>query len=341
MKKYFFLLLISSLTYVASAQDNRTPYLTRSLASDGIKNVFVNTSGGSISVSGGAQEPHIDVYVVGNNNQNLSKDEIKKRLDEDYTLDISVSNGELHATAKHKRNIINWRKSLSIGFKVYVNKQASTNLNTSGGSISIDNLTGNQNFETSGGSLNVNQITGIIKGETSGGSINVSNSKQDIVLTTSGGSITANNCQGKLKLETSGGSLKLDNLKGYVNATTSGGSINGSNVDGELITGTSGGSVNLVGISGSLDASTSGGSMHAQMLRVSKYVKLESSAGHVDLTLPSGQGLDLDLRADRVSFSMPGNFNGEKSKDKVVGKLNGGGATVQVRGDNSITVSTK
>ncbi|MDB5060588.1 MAG: hypothetical protein JWP67_431 [Mucilaginibacter sp.] len=341
MKKYFFLLLISSLTHMASAQDNRTPYLTRSLASDGIKNVFVNTSGGSISVNGGAQEPRIDVYIVGNNNQNLSKDEIKKHLDEDYTLNISVNNGELHATAKHKRNIISWRKGLSISFKVYVNKQASTNLNTSGGSISIDNLTGNQNFETSGGSLNVNQITGIIKGETSGGSINVSNSKQDITLTTSGGSITANNCQGKLKLETSGGSLKLDNLKGYINATTSGGSINGNNVDGELITGTSGGSVNLVGISGSLDASTSGGSMHAQMLRVSKYVKLESSAGHVDLTLPAGQGLDLDLRADRVSFSMPGNFNGERSKDKVVGKLNGGGATVQVRGDNSITVSAK
>ncbi|WP_374949100.1 DUF4097 domain-containing protein [Mucilaginibacter sp.] len=339
MKKHFLLLLLSSAVFAASAQDNRTPYMTRSLASDGIKNVFVNTSGGSIAVAGG-QEPRLEVYVVGNNNQNLTKEEIKKRLDEDYTLEISVHDGELHATAKQKRNMNNWRRSLSIGFKVYVNKQAETNLNTSGGSISLDNLTGNQNFETSGGSLNINNITGVIRGETSGGSINLSNSKQDIKLNTSGGSITANNCSGKISLETSGGSLRLNDLKGNIHATTSGGSINGSEIDGELITGTSGGSVNLSGISGSLDASTSGGSVHAQMVRVGKYVKLESSSGHIDLSVPSNAGMDLDLRADRVNYGLSGTFNGEKSKDKVIGKVNGGGGRVEIRGDNSITISS-
>ncbi|MBD1392273.1 DUF4097 family beta strand repeat-containing protein [Mucilaginibacter glaciei] len=340
MKKHLLLFLLASATYAASAQDNRTPYLTRSLAADGIKNVFVNTSGGSISVAGG-QEPRLEVYIVGNNNQDLTKDEIKKRLNEDYTLDISVHDGELHATAKQKHNISNWKRSLSIGFKVYVPKQVATNLNTSGGSISLDNLTGTQQFETSGGSLNVNALTGVIRGETSGGSIKVSNSKQDINLTTSGGSITASNCSGKIKLETSGGSLKLDNLKGYINATTSGGSITGSQIDGELITGTSGGSVNLAAISGSLDASTSGGSVHADMVRVGKYVKLESSSGHVDLNVPAGASMDLDLRADRVTYNLTGTFSGEKSKDKVVGKVNGGGSIVEVRGNGSISISTR
>ena len=137
--------------------------------------VIVNTSGGSILVSGaGAQQPHIDVYVVGNNNQELSKEEIKKRLEEDYVLDIDIHDGELHATAKSRRNNMNWRKSLSIGFKIYVNNQSSTNLNTSGGNIHIDNLTGTQNFETSGGSITVDKVLGAVKGETSGGSINVS-----------------------------------------------------------------------------------------------------------------------------------------------------------------------
>lgn len=340
MKKYLILLLLSSSVGVASAQDNRVPYLTRSLTGDGIKNVFVNTSGGSIAVTGG-QEPKLEVYIVGNNNQNLSKDEIKKRLEEDYTLDISVHDGELHATAKQKHNISNWRRSISISFKVYVPVQVATNLNTSGGSITLNNLTGNQQFETSGGSLTVNALTGVIRGQTSGGSINLSNSKQDISLTTSGGSITASNCSGKLKLETSGGSLRLDNLKGYIHATTSGGSINGNEIDGELITGTSGGSVDLTAISGSLDASTSGGSVHAQMLRVGKYVKLETSAGHIDFSVPSSAALDLDLRADRVNYNLTGTFSGEKSKDKVVGKLNGGGARVEIRGSNSISVSSR
>lgn len=338
MKKYLLLLLLATPAYLASAQDRNVPYLTRSLSADNIKNVFVNTSGGSISVKGG-EEPRLEVYIVGNNNQNLSKEEIAKRLQEDYTLTITVNGGELHATAKQKHNISNWKRNLSIGFKVYVNKATETNLNTSGGSITIANLTGNQNFETSGGSLSIANVTGIIKGETSGGSINVSNAKQDITLNTSGGSISASDCQGRINLETSGGSLRLQNLKGYVKAMTSGGSVNGNNIDGELIAGTSGGSVSLMQIAGSVNATTSAGSIHVQMTRVDKYVKIDGDSGHVDLSLPAGQGVDLNLRGDRVTAAMNGKFVGQKEKEKVVGKYNGGGAPVEVRGDGNVTVT--
>jgi hypothetical protein len=342
MKKYFLLLLMVAPVCLASAQDNKTPYYTRSLASDGIKRVFVNTSGGSISVSGaGDQQPHIDVYVTGNRIGELSKEEIKKRLEENYILDIDIKNGELRATAKNRRNL-NWdNKSLSIGFKIYVNNQASTNLNTSGGSIRLDNLTGAQNFETSGGSIYVDKVTGVVKGETSGGSINVSNTKPSIDMQTSGGSITAMNCQGTIKLETSGGSLHLTDLNGNINAQTSGGSVKGNNIDGELITGTSGGSVNLTAISGSVDASTSAGGIRVQMNRVGKYIKLDGNAGHVDLTIPAKQGADLDLRGNNVSLNATNvSFNGRKEKEAIVGKLNGGGPLVQVRGDGSVNVSS-
>ena len=342
MKKYFLLLLMVAPVCLASAQDNKTPYYTRSLANDGIKRVFVNTSGGSISVSGAdGQQPHIDVYVSGNRIGELSKEEIKKRLEENYILDIDIHNGELHATAKPRRSL-NWgNKSLSIGFKIYVNKQAATNLNTSGGSIHLDNLTGTQNFETSGGSITVDKVLGAVKGETSGGSISVSNTKPSIDMETSGGSITAANCQGLIKLETSGGSLNLTNLYGNINAQTSGGSVRGNNIEGELVTGTSGGSVTLNGISGSVDASTSAGSIHVNMIKVGKYIKLNGDAGHVDLTIPAKQGADLDLRGNNVSLNViNATFNGRKEKETVVGKLNGGGPLVEVRGDGSVNVSS-
>ncbi|GGH05151.1 DUF4097 family beta strand repeat-containing protein [Mucilaginibacter phyllosphaerae] len=342
MKKYFLLLLLASPVYFASAQDSKTPYYSRSLSNDGIKQVFVSTSGGSISVSGaGVQQPHIDVYVTGNNNQGLTKDEIKKRLEEDYILDIDIHDGELHATAKSRRNNMNWRRSLSIGFKIYVNKQTATSLNTSGGSLHLDNLTGEQTFETSGGSISVDKLTGPVKGETSGGSISVSNTKPLIDLQTSGGSITALNCDGNIKLETSGGSLSLTNLKGKVNAQTSGGSVRGNNIDGELTAGTSGGSVNLSAISGSVDASTSAGGMHVQMLRVDKFVKIDANSGHVDLELPANQGVDVDLRGNNVNFNINGKFEGHKEKERVNGKLNGGGPMVEVRGDGTVNVSFK
>jgi hypothetical protein len=341
MKKYFLLLLMASPVYFASAQDSKTPYYTRSLANDGIKQVFVNTSGGSIAVVGGTEQPHVDVYIVGNNNQQLTKEEIKKRLEEDYVLDIDIHNGELHATAKSRRNNNNWRRSLSIGFKVYVNPKTTTNLNTSGGSLYLKNLVGDQNFETSGGSINAIDLTGIIKGETSGGSINVAGCKPNIDLETSGGSVTASDCSGKIRLETSGGSLNLSDLKGTIDAKTSGGSVRGNNIDGDIITGTSGGSVNLMAMSGSVDASTSAGSMHVQMLHVGKYVKIDANSGHVDLQLPASQGVDVDLRGNNVNFSMNGKFEGNKEKERVNGKLNGGGSLVEVRGDGTVNVSSK
>jgi DUF4097 and DUF4098 domain-containing protein YvlB len=341
MKKLILILLLSAPAYLVSAQESRVPYLTKSLLKESIKTVFVNTSGGSISVYGTeGQEPRVEVYISGNNNQDYTNDEIKKRLDEDYTLTITTNNGELHATAKQRGNF-NWKRHLNIGFKVYVGRQTATNLNTSGGSIKLASLTGSQNFGTSGGSINVDDVAGVIKGETSGGSINVSNSKQEIDLETSGGSIKAYNCSGNIKLETSGGSLRLDNLKGTVSASTSGGSVNGSGISGQLTTSTSGGSINLMAISGSLNASTSAGSVHVQMLQVGKFVKLDTSAGHIDLELPTKQGLDLDLRGDRVTLDMDGTFNGSKEKEKVVGKINGGGPVVEVRGDSRVSVTTK
>jgi hypothetical protein len=335
MKTYLLLLFIACQSVVAFGQSDsdKTPYLTKSLAGADIKAVFANTSGGSISVSGATGEaPRVDVFIRGNNGRELSKEEIQKRLTEDYELTVNVNNHEVHATAKTRHNFNDWNnKGLSIAFRVYVPKQVATNLSTSGGSIHLDNLEGEQNFSTSGGSLHVDALIGHIKGRTSGGSIHVSNSKQDIDLVTSGGSVTASNCEGNIKLQTSGGSLHLDHLKGNIDASTSGGSIQGSDIEGEFITGTSGGSVNLTNLSCSLNASTSAGSIHVQMKQVGKYVKIDVSGGHVDLQLPSKQGLDLDVRGNKVTASLD-NFTGSKDDDRIEGKVNGGGAPVHVNG---------
>lgn len=343
MKTYFLLLVFACQGYLALGQDwNKTPYETKSLANDAIRDVIVKTSGGSISVSGASGEAaRVEVFVHGNNHE-LTREEIKKRLDEDYDLQVSVSNHEVHASAKRKHEGgINWdwRRQLSISFKVYVPRQVATHLNTSGGSIHLDNLSGDENFSTSGGSLHVDHLTGVIKGETSGGSIQVSNSGDNITLETSGGSISASNCNGKIKLETSGGSLHLAGLKGMINANTSGGSIQASNIEGELITGTSGGSVNLTQMACSLEASTSGGSMNVELSHVGKYVKLDVSGGHVNLRLPSKQGLDLNLSANRINKPEMSNFNGEWEKDHVKGSLNGGGVPVHVDASGHLDIS--
>lgn len=332
MKTSLIVLALVGQSCLASAQIfKQEPFLSKSLAGLGIKEVFVNTSGGSITVSGDANEkPRVEVYITSNNGLPISKEEAKKRLEDKYVLEVEARDGELHASAKSKQRF-NWNNnnSLSISFKVYVPEKANTNLSTSGGSIHLDHLTGNESFSTSGGSLHLDHIAGNIKGRTSGGSIHVSDSRQDIDLSTSGGSIDADNCDGRMRLETSGGSLNLNHLKGDIHANTSGGSIHAEGINGDLVTSTSGGSINMTDLSGSVDASTSGGSLHAQFREVRKSVRLSVSAGHIDLTLPAKQGLDLDLSGERVSNESLNNFSGERDKDRIRGKVNGGGALVR------------
>ena len=333
MKKFFLLALIFSASVSLIAQE-KTPYMTKSLSSESVKSTEVQTSGGSISVTGvnSAAETKVEVYISSNmgRENTLSKEEIEKRLQK-YDLSVSVSNNKLTAIAKPKERDMDWEKGLSISFKVYVQKNSSTDLTTSGGSINLTNLTGDEKFTTSGGSLHLDNVGGKVDGRTSGGSIHVENSRDDIDLTTSGGSIKASNCDGKLRLTTSGGSLDLKDLKGDIKATTSGGSVIGRNIGGELSTHTSGGSIRLYDLTCSLEASTSAGSIDVEIKELGKYVKLSNSGGGIDLQLPKGKGVDLDLAGDRIKTDQLGSFDGKIDDDNMQGKLNGGGVSVRVR----------
>lgn len=344
MKKYFGILLITSFIGLVQlqAQTDKAPFLSKSLAGS-IKAVKVQTSGGSITVEGmTGGESRVEMYVQSNDrHDNLTKEQIQKKLDEDYTIEITATNQQLIAIAKQKNKISNWRNTLNISFKVFAPKNISSDLNTSGGSINISNVSGEQDFKTSGGSLHIDHVTGKINGKTSGGSIEVSDSDNEIDLSTSGGSISAKDCKGNIDLRTSGGSLQLKNLKGDIKAKTSGGSVHGKDVSGEINAHTSGGNIDFENVSGSLEASTSGGNIDVDMTKLDKYLTLHNSGGSVHLTVPKNQGLDINLKGDRVKTKDFANFSGSVEDDEIKGKLNGGGAAITVKGNGSVHLAFK
>jgi hypothetical protein len=344
MKKIF--LLVTALTSIiyTNAQNDKEPYMTKSLSGQSVNSAKAETSGGSIQVSGVSDnEARIEVFIRSSNSRySYTKEEIAKKLEEDYNLEVSVSGGKVSAIARTKRNNMNWEKALSISFKIYIPANSSTDLATSGGSISLDNLNGTHDFRTSGGSLHIDKLSGKMKGRTSGGSITVLHSKDDINLHTSGGSIHADDCTGTLELVTSGGSLRLKNLSGEVDARTSGGSVHGDDIKADLIAHTSGGNVDLAGISGSVDAATSGGNIHVEIAQLGKFVKIGNSGGNVNLTLPADKGLDLKITGSRINTGTLKNFSGTLEEDEVNGKLNGGGVPVTVRSSSGrVTLSLK
>lgn len=342
MKKVFalFISVLLGVNLTARANDQeKDPYMTRSFPTSSVKSIEATTSGGSLTVSGDAtSEAIVEVYV---SRSGWSDDKIKQALEENYTLEVKVESGKLYAVAKQKKSITNWnQQGLNISFKIIVPRQVDSNLQTSGGSIQISNLSGSQDFKTSGGSLSVDNASGNIVGKTSGGSITVTNSKDNIDLKTSGGSITAKDCSGKIDLKTSGGSLKMNNLSGNIDAATSGGSVKASDIQGTLKTGTSGGSVNLDGISGNVDAHTSGGSMTVEMTSVNEYVKL-SNSGNLNLTLPSGKGYNVKVKANKIETSGLKDFRGNMESKSMEGTIGNGGPEIDVRTSQRVNLSFK
>ena len=345
MNKVFFIILVALQVSCINAQNrqDREPFLTKTFSNASIKNVVAETTGGNISVNGdNKSDARIEVYVHQNNNKDndLSKDEIQKRLDEDYILNISAYNGKLTATAKPKERNMNWKKALSISFKVYTPVNVTTDLQTSGGNIELNNVSGKQRFGTSGGNLQITNVSEDIKGRTSGGNIHLTNCKDEIDLQTSGGNIEASNCTGNINLETSGGSLRLNDLNGKIKAHTSGGNVQGESISGELISHTSGGNIDLKRLSCSLETSTSGGNIDVSIKELGKYITINNSGGNIDLQMPGNKGVDLKLAADKIKTGTLSNFSGKSDDDEITGTLNGGGVPVSVRaGSGRINLS--
>ncbi|MPR33519.1 DUF4097 family beta strand repeat-containing protein [Salmonirosea aquatica] len=326
----FFALLMTVSVY--AQRNGEKPFFTKDFSETSLNALKVQTSGGSITVEGDRNSGvRVEMYVRANNwnGNEVSDDEIEDRL-KLYDITIRRENDMVVAIAKLKdNNNMNWKKGLSISFKVATPRNFTTDLKTSGGSIHLASLTGEQNFTTSGGSIHVDGLKGNIKGRTSGGSIEATHCSDDVDLTTSGGSIKAESMMGNIRLITSGGSISLADLNGKVRAATSGGGIRADGIQGELDASTSGGSIRMQNLAASVKASTSAGSIEADFDKLGDFVSLSTSSGSVRVNMPLNKGLDLDLRGNKVSIDLK-NFDGRMDKDRVQGSLNGGGIPIKL-----------
>ena len=329
------LALLIAVAVIVNTKAQTPPLITKTFSGSVVNYVDAGTSGGNILVAGVSDGFKAELYAVPNNSneKGLSVEQIKERLANNYELKFEVENNKFIAQAKPKRNNMNWKKGLSISFKIYVPQNVSTDLATSGGNIELSNLKGKQEFATSGGNLVVTGLSGEIDGTTSGGNIVIENSNDNINMTTSGGNVEAKHCTGKISLTTSGGNIIIDDLKGDIKASTSGGNVTGQVIEGELNAGTSGGNISLSNLLCSVDAATSGGDINVSVAKLSKHIKLTNSGGNIKLELPQNSSVDLNLYADKIKTETLQSFSGRFEEEKVEGKLNGGGIPVTIRAD--------
>ena len=92
--------------------------------------------------------------------------------------------------------------------------QFNAQLKTSGGGITVSDLTGETRANTSGGRLKFTRLHGPLDGGTSGGGIRVADCEGELKVHTSGGGIEVTGGAGSLDGGTSGGSVKVKDFRG-------------------------------------------------------------------------------------------------------------------------------
>ncbi|PKK84902.1 MAG: hypothetical protein CVT49_01740 [candidate division Zixibacteria bacterium HGW-Zixibacteria-1] len=199
-------------------------------------------SGGTLYI-----ESDIGSIYIETNTANKVEIEIAAKLDtrserkteeilENLKLEFEQDGDDVSIFAEFKnRNIWSlWGSrgsSLGLEFHISVPEEYNLDLFTAGGSIDVNNLTGEARVETSGGSLRFREIKGLIEGKTSGGSIRLESCVGDVDVKTSGGSITARiegQPEDDCRLSTSGGGVTVylsRNINVDIDASTSAGHV--------------------------------------------------------------------------------------------------------------------
>lgn len=120
-----------------------------------------------------------------------------------------------------------------------------------------------------------------------------------------------------------------------VNFETVNGRVRLQNLDGEIVASTTNGGVTGSGLRGTVNASTTNGGVQIEMASVTGAIDLETTNGGIRLQLPRDAKATLDARCVNGGISLSGfDVDGESSRRRVSGAINGGGPRVSVETTN-------
>lgn len=284
------LLLIPAFTFSQTLLEKKT------FTGTDLKKIILTTSGGDIKIESWAKN-EVEVSLFLTDKSSKKQTEFEEKYTRSYKMENGVVTVEVKQKTKSKWNFFGGWNSVGHEFKVFVPAAFTTKSTTSGGDVSIYGIKGIVNATTSGGDFDLQDISGIIE------------------------------------VSTSGGDIELDEVSGTVNATTSGGDIRAKRLAGKLALSTSGGDIEVSADGASVDASTSGGDIKVDVDTKCDGLDVSTSGGDITIKIPKTTAAELDLRTSgggvRLSDELESKLIGKIKKDKVTGKLNGGGVDIK------------
>lgn len=306
--------LIIMLTCVAQAATEEEVHETFAVDPDGT--LIVDVTFGSVTVTAGdTSEVTVDVWRRITRPKKKAEEEFLRKnpiqfKQEGNTLTVRSSHNETGSlwNMRRKKNEAKYVVSVPLRFNV--------DLDTSGGPISVNDLSGSVKAHSSGGGLHFARVNGPLNADTSGGRIDMTD------------------CEGQIEVDTSGGGIKVAGGGGSLDGETSGGGVTVKNFQGDTRVRTSGGGIVLDHVVGEINAHTSGGGVSA-VLPVSPPgpVSLSSSGGGITVRVPETAAFELDARSSGggVSCEIPVTMVGNAANSELKGTVNGGGPTIRLR----------
>jgi DUF4097 and DUF4098 domain-containing protein YvlB len=123
-------------------------------------------------------------------------------------------------------------------------------------------------------------------------------------ITTSNGAIRTTGGSGPVRFRTSNGPIHVAGLRGSLDAQTSNGAVELLDVDGDVVAHTSNGHIRAERLNGTLEATTSNSGVHAELIRSDRPIRVETSNGPVELTLPDGFSRDVRVNTNNNSITL-------------------------------------
>jgi len=242
-----------------------------------------------------------------------TKEEAERVL-EDYTLKTKIQDDLIIAVGPG-----NYRGYVKVSYTVFVPRKFSVEVNTAGGDMTANGLTGDIGLKTSGGDINVGDCVGNLVMETSGGNLELAKINGTLNASTSGGNIICYECGDEIELKTSGGEIDLRKLKGNIYAKTSGGNIDVMEVEGRCVVKTSGGEIrmNRITAQGKVEAVTSGGD-----------IDISNIEGSIEVQTSGGEISGISISGNVIGKTSGGDIGMSNVKGNVSVSTSGGDVTV-------------
>jgi len=281
------------------------------------------------------------------------------------------------------------RKNSEVEFRIRVPRSFNVKLDSTGGGLTIDGVDGTFTGKTKGGPIQLHDVRGEAQLTTMGGRIRLTDSELDGSLKTMGGEVLFENVIGDVRGKTMGGNVRYKNvqrrdgslgspLRGgagldetrsdTVQISTMGGDIEiedapegadlktmGGNIEIRdarrfVRAKTMGGDIEIESIDGWVEATTMGGDIEVSVTGHGGDVSLTSMSGEIDVVVPAGFGMELELeiaftRNSKKEFEidLPGGPATTVTPDwdhdhgtprkyiRSSGTMNGGGNVVKIK----------